>query len=63
MISKGVLEVRRGSGTYVVNTMPADLDLLGLQGLADKMTLALDLVEVRLLLEPGMAEMAALNAT
>lgn len=63
MISKGVLEVRRGSGTYVVNTMPADLDLLGLQGLADKMTLALDLVEVRLLLEPGMAEMAALNVT
>lgn len=58
LISKGVLEVRRGSGTYVVNTMPADLDPLGLQGLADKMTLALDLVEVRLLLEPGMAEMA-----
>lgn len=63
LISKGVLEVRRGSGTYVVNTMPVDLDPLGLQGLADKMTLALDLVEVRLLLEPGMAEMAARNAT
>ncbi len=63
LISKGVLEVRRGSGTYVISTMPADMDPLGLQGLADKMTLALDLVEVRLLLEPGMAEMAARNAT
>ena len=29
----------------------------------DKNALALDLVNVRLLLEPGMAEMAALNAT
>ena len=29
----------------------------------DKNALALDLVNVRLLLEPGMAEMAALNAS
>ena len=63
LVSKGVLEIRRGSGTYVVGTVPVDMDPLGLQGLTDKMTLALDLVEVRLLLEPGMAEMAARNAT
>lgn len=63
LVSKGILEIRRGSGTYVVGTVPVDMDPLGLQGLTDKMTLALDLVEVRLLLEPGMAEMAARNAT
>ena len=41
--SKGIVEVRRGSGTYVVTTA---------KGLSDP-----------LLLEPGMAEMAALNAS
>lgn len=63
LVSKGVLEVRRGSGTYVISTTPADLDPLGLQGRADRMKLALDLVDARILLEPGIAEMAARNAT
>lgn len=63
LVSQGILEVRRGSGTYVVNTTPSDLDPLGLSGAEDKMALALDLVNVRLILEPGIAEMAALNAT
>ena len=40
LASKGVLEVRRGSGTYVINKTPADLDPLGLQGLGDRMSLA-----------------------
>ena len=63
LISRGVLEVRRGSGTYVVSTAPTDLDPLGLLQFEDKMGLALDLANVRLMLEPGIAEMAALNAT
>ncbi len=63
LVSKGILEVRRGSGTYVISTTPPELDPLGLQGLGDKMSLALDLVNLRLILEPGIAEMAALNAT
>lgn len=62
LASRGVLEVRRGSGTYVVSTTPTDQDPLGLQGVEDKLALALDLAEVRLLLEPGIAEMAARNA-
>lgn len=61
--SRGILEVRRGSGTYVLNTTPPDLDPLGLQGLGDRMKMALDLADVRMLLEPGIAEMAARNAT
>lgn len=63
LVSRGILEVRRGSGTYVVSTTPADLDPLGLRNLEDKMALALDLANVRIILEPGIAEMAALNAT
>ncbi len=63
LISRGVLEVRRGSGTYVISTTPADMDPLGLQRIEDKMALALDLANVRMMLEPGIAEIAALNAT
>lgn len=63
LISSGVLEVRRGSGTYVVSTTPLDMDPLGLGAVEDKKALALDLVNVRMILEPGIAEMAALNAT
>lgn len=63
LVSRGILEVRRGSGTYVVGTTPIDMDPLGLRSLEDKMALALDLVDVRIILEPGIAEMAALHAT
>ena len=62
LASRGILEVRRGSGTYVVSTTPADLDPLGLRKAEDKMALALDLADVRIILEPGIAEMAALKA-
>ena len=63
LVSRGILEVRRGSGTYVVSTTPVDMDPLGLGAVEDKMALALDLVNVRMILEPGIAEMAALHAT
>ena len=52
-----------GSGTYVVTTAKGLSDPLNLRSVQDKNALALDLVNVRLLLEPGMAEMAALNAS
>lgn len=63
LVSKGVLEVRRGAGTYVTSTTSSDEDPLGLGTIADKTSLALDLVDVRMMLEPGIAEMAALHAT
>ncbi len=63
LVSKGVLEIRRGSGTYVTSTSPPGDDPLGLSGIEDKTSLALDLVDVRMMLEPGIAEMAALHAT
>lgn len=59
LVSRGVLEVKQGSGTYVVSTTPVDMDPLGLREIQDKMGLALDLADVRMILEPGIAEMAA----
>ncbi len=63
LVSKGVLEVRRGSGTYVINTNSVENDPLGLSKQKDKFKLALDLFEVRLMLEPEIAANAAKNAT
>ena len=63
LVSKGVLEVRRGSGTFVISTSSTDMDPLGLSKQKNKFKLALDLFEVRLMLEPEIAAAAAKNAT
>ena len=63
LVSRGVLETRRGSGTYVKEIVPSDLDPLNLRNVEDKVALAMDLVNLRLILEPGIAELAAYNAT
>lgn len=63
LVSKGILEVKRGSGTYVVSTATSDEDPLGLSKLQDKYKLALELFDVRLMLEPDIAALAAENAT
>ncbi len=36
LVSRGILEVRRGSGTYVISTCPPENDPLGLSRLQDK---------------------------
>lgn len=63
LVSKRVLEVRRGSGTYIINTELVENDPLGLGSIADRNKLALDLIAVRMILEPEIAAMAAENAT
>ncbi|MDO5410907.1 MAG: FadR/GntR family transcriptional regulator [Lachnospiraceae bacterium] len=63
LVTKGILEIRRGAGTYVVNATTNDDDPLGLRNVEDKISLALNLVEVRLILEPSIAEIAAIHAT
>ena len=63
LASKGVVQVRHGSGTYVASTAPMREDPLGLKFVEDKLQLALDLTDVRMMLEPNIAEMAALNRT
>lgn len=63
LVSRGILEVRRGSGTYVLNTNPLDEDPLGLGKIEDKYKLALELFDVRLMIEPEIAALACKNAT
>lgn len=63
LVSKGILEVKRGSGTYVLSTRSLDDDPLGLSRLQDKYKLALELFEVRLMIEPDIAALAAEFAT
>ncbi len=63
LVSKGILEVRRGSGTYVISTCLPQEDPLGLSRLQDKYKLALELFDVRLMLEPEIAAQAAEYAT
>lgn len=58
-----VLEIRRGNGTFVLSTRPRDNDPLNLGAVKDKLNLAMNLVDVRLLLEPRIAFLAAINGT
>lgn len=63
LVSRGILEVRRGSGTYVINTNSLAEDPLGFGKIEDKYELALQLFEVRLMIEPEIASIACKNAS
>lgn len=63
LVINGVLEVRRGAGTFVSRTCYADEDPLGISKFDDKYKLALELFDVRLMLEPEIASKAAEYAT
>lgn len=63
LVSKKILEIRRGAGTYVSERQGIVDDPLGLMFVKDKNHLAQDLLSVRLMLEPEIAMMAARNAT
>ena len=59
----GVLYSKHGSGTYVASLFPLHANPLGLDAVEDKLQLALDLTDVRLMLEPSIASLAAQNRT
>jgi GntR family transcriptional regulator, transcriptional repressor for pyruvate dehydrogenase complex len=63
LASKGILEVRRGAGTYVISTNRVEDDPLELSKIKDKYELAMDLCDVRLMLEPEIAMQASEHAT
>ena len=62
LVSRGVLEVRRGDGTYVISTSYMENDVLGFGRIRDKYQLALDLFEVRLMIEPEVVTWACKRA-
>lgn len=63
LVTKGILEVWQGDGTYVKSHCTVTEDPLGLSRLDDKYKLALELMDVRLILEPEIAAAAAAHAT
>lgn len=63
LVSRNILEIRRGAGTYVSDRQGIVEDPLGLALIKDKKHLAMDLLNVRLMLEPEIARMAAEHAT
>ncbi len=62
LASKGVLEVRQGSGTFVISSSTVEEDPLRLARYTDRLQLALELFDVRLMIEPEIASLAAMNA-
>ena len=62
LVSRNILEIRRGSGTFVSKKMGVSDDPLGLSFVKDRHKLALDLMDVRIMIEPQIAMLAAQNA-
>ena len=60
--SRNIVEIRRGRGTFVCEHPGQMEDPLGLALVEDKGRLALDLCEIRLILEPELAALAAQRA-
>lgn len=63
LVSKNIVEIQRGRGTFVCEHPGVVDDPLGFAFVADQDKLALDLCEVRMMIEPEIAAMAALRAT
>jgi len=63
LVAEGILEIRRGRGTYVNENALSYRDPFGLFALEDKRQLALDYFELRQVLEPACAKLAAERAT
>ncbi|WP_430611833.1 FadR/GntR family transcriptional regulator [Enterococcus sp. DIV0876] len=63
LVSKNVLEVRHGAGTFVSKQKGIADDPFGFGMIKDQNKMTADLFELRFLLEPTMAAMAAQHAT
>ena len=63
LVAQGVLEIRRGKGTFVAETLPAaGLDLSALASVRSRVR-AKDLFEMRLIFEPATVALACQRAT
>lgn len=62
LASRNIVTIRQGSGTYVASSPGVVEDPLGFTFIGNKQKLIHDLMEVRFLLEPSIASMAAVHA-
>lgn len=63
LCERNILEVERGSGTFVSSRMGLSEDPLGLSMITDRKKLVMDSMELRLMIEPPLSALAAENAT
>ncbi|MCI8683648.1 MAG: FadR family transcriptional regulator [Lachnospiraceae bacterium] len=63
LVSQNILEVRQGSGTFLSDGKGNVGDPLGLKRIPEQFRLTWDLHQIRMLLEPDIAYMAAMNIT
>lgn len=63
LIAKGMLEIRRGKGTFVTADPASTNGLLGIPLLEDQRLLVRDWFEFRLILEPESVRLATMRAT
>ena len=63
LVSRGVLEVRQGSGTFIIDPIPSDEDPLGLRFEKNDKKITKDLLLLLIELEPSLAALAARLAT
>ncbi|MCU6746314.1 FadR family transcriptional regulator [Faecalicatena acetigenes] len=63
LVSRNVVEIRRGLGTFVAEKPGLVSDPLGLEFMKNKKKLTKDLLEVRSMIEPEIAALAAKRAT
>ena len=61
--SQNIVRVRQGSGSFIADHIGMSDDPLGLSFIHDKQKLTHDLLEIRTIIEPAIAELAARNAT
>lgn len=61
LASRNIVTIRQGSGTYIASMPGMVDDPLGFTFIGDKKKLVKDLLEVRFLLEPSIAAMAAVH--
>lgn len=63
LTSRNVLEVRQGAGTFVSDKHGVADDPFGFALMTDRIKLANDIVEFRMMIEPRIAAIAAIHAT
>ena len=62
LASRNIVTIRQGSGTYIASSTGVADDPLGLSFINNKEKLIHDLMEIRFLLEPSIAALAAIHA-
>lgn len=63
LASRNILTIRQGAGTFISPEMGITEDPLGLSLITKDTSLALDMINFRIIFEPEMAALAAINAT